>query len=116
MSSVAYFRRLAEHMQWADSLVIDGLRQDPGRDTAALDYLAHILATEHIWLSRMQQRESQFEVWPALTLDECEALAGRNAGELSAMLERMTDTDLARDVPYKNTKGMPFTSRMDDML
>src|SRR4029079_4237519 len=115
-TSLIYFRRLADHLVWADALVIDGLRNDPGSDPATLEYLAHILGTEHVWLSRMQQREVELAVWPKLSLDECQALAGRNARELTTLLEGMAEEDLAREVAYRNTKGVPFTSRMDDML
>ena len=70
-------RRLVEHQAWADAHVLAGLRSDPGTDSAALDYFAHVIAVEHVWMSRIQQRPAEVAIWPKLSLDECESLAKR---------------------------------------
>jgi len=109
-------RRLIEHQAWADARVLAGLRSDPGTDSAALDYFAHVIAVEHLWMARIQQRAAEVAVWPKLTLDECESLAKRNRGEYESLLNVLAPGDLERAIPYRNSAGDSFVTRLDDIL
>jgi uncharacterized damage-inducible protein DinB len=114
---IAQLRRLVAHLAWADEHVLEGLRVDPGSDPAALSYFAHVVSTEHVWLSRIAQRPPDVAVWPTLSLDECAFLAARNRDELEAIVATLTEeADLAREIPYRNSAGVAFVSRLDDIL
>ncbi|HSA56657.1 MAG TPA: DinB family protein [Gemmatimonadaceae bacterium] len=111
-----HLHRLFEHMAWADQRVLDGLRMSAGSDPAALEYFAHVLAAEHVWASRVQQRPSEYAVWPSLSLEECAALAQRNRAEYQALLAAMQDGDGDREIAYRNSAGDAFVSRLEDIL
>jgi uncharacterized damage-inducible protein DinB len=116
VSVLERLRRLVDHLAWADRRVLEGLRVDPGTDAAALEYFAHVLGTEHVWISRIRQQPPEVAVWPRLTLDECAALGERNRRDLESMIGGLTPESLAREVPYVNSAGDSFVSRLDDIL
>jgi uncharacterized damage-inducible protein DinB len=109
-------RRLFDHQAWSDERVLAGLRSDPGTDAAALDYFAHAVAVEHVWMARIRQRPAEFAIWPRLSLDECDALAKRNREEYETLLNGLTPGDLARGIAYRNSAGVSFESRLEDIL
>lgn len=109
-------RRMFEHVVWANQHVLDGLRKDPGSDPRTLEYFAHVLAAEHVWLSRIEQRPSQHAVWPALTLDECASLADANARGYAALLAGLGPGDGDREIAYRNSAGVAFVTRLEDIL
>jgi uncharacterized damage-inducible protein DinB len=112
---LAVLQRLFAHMAWADALAIESLR----RTTTAPETLAvyaHVLGAEHVWLSRLRQARPDHVVWPTLDLDECAALAADNERGYRSYLESLDDGVLADDVPYTNSAGQAFRSRVDDIL
>lgn len=111
-----WLQRLVNHLAWADSRVLEGLRADPGSDAAAIEYFAHVLAAEHVWLTRITGATRELEVWPKLSLDECAAIGERNRRELEALIGGLRPDDLAREVSYINSAGDAFKSRVDDIL
>jgi uncharacterized damage-inducible protein DinB len=113
---IDHFRRLFAHMEWADGRVLDGLARDPGSDPKSLEYFAHVLGAEEVWLSRIEQRAAQAAVWPTLTLDECAKLAAHIHRGFAALLDRSSEADLARGITYRNSAGAGFTTRLDDIL
>lgn len=102
-------------MAWADARVLESLRQ---RDVPAqaLELYAHILGAEHVWLARLEQRQSSLAVWPHLTLEQCETLARDNVRGFRAYAERLTSDDLKRTVHYRNSAGLEFDSGIEDIL
>lgn len=109
-------RLLFDHMAWADELVLTALQTSPGEDPHAMEQFAHVLAAEHVWLRRIEERAASVVVWPALTLAECEALAAENRRAFTAFLAKETDISLTREVRYVNSAGRAFRSRVLDIL
>jgi uncharacterized damage-inducible protein DinB len=112
----AHIERMLRSMAWADRQALGALRNSPAAQADGLPLLAHLLAAEHIWLARLERRDAQFTVWPALTIDECESLADGNAGGYAACIQRLGDSELASDVRYRNTKGQEFVTSVIDIL
>jgi uncharacterized damage-inducible protein DinB len=113
MTSMA---RLIAHLAWADQLVLESLERSPEPNPDSLELLAHILAAEHVWISRLLRRPPEFPTWPALSKAECARLAERNGRELTDYVGTRTEQDLAEEVTYVNSAGNQFTSRADDIL
>jgi uncharacterized damage-inducible protein DinB len=78
--------------------------------------MAHIVAAEHVWLARLEQRGSPLPVWPELTLEQCEEQAGRLAKSWKEFLAGDSPGVLDRVVPYKNSKGEFYESLARDIL
>lgn len=103
-------------MAWADRQTLQALRDGPAAQEQGLPLLAHVLAAEHVWLSRLLAREASHPVWPQLDLDGCEALARENASGFLSLIGSLGETDLDRSIRYRNTKNQEFTSRIVDIL
>jgi uncharacterized damage-inducible protein DinB len=112
---VNHIRSLIDHMEWADARVLESLRQ-PGIPARALQLYAHILGAEHVWLTRLEQRERALPVWPSLTVEECETVARDNARGFRAYVDRLTSDDLQRIVHYRNSAGLEFDSGIEEIL
>jgi uncharacterized damage-inducible protein DinB len=115
-SAIRHLDKLIAHMEWADRVVLEGLRSAPGSDPQALEYLAHVIGAEHIWISRIRGDPARHAVWPALTLDECADLAATNVRQLRELIGSMSVGDLDRRLAYTNSAGRSFESDLEDIL
>ena len=107
-------RALYAHMWWAH----DALTEELGRaapDAETLRLLAHVVAAEHLWLSRIDGQKSRVAVWPTLTLEEVSALERENRARFGELLERRDDTREQR-VRYRNSAGNSFDNSVGEIL
>jgi uncharacterized damage-inducible protein DinB len=107
-----HFRRLLAHLAWADHRAHEAIAAaSPTQAAEAMGLYAHVLAAEHLWLTRLQQQPAAVLVWPTLTLAEARALAAANQGGLTDYLDTLTPADFGRQVRYVNSPQPPITSR-----
>ena len=111
-----HIRRLYQHLAWADTRAIAVLRAMPAPPPDATRLLAHVLAAEHVWLSRIEARASEVEVWPAVDLDRITTLAEHVHPAFAARIGVLTATELRREIRYRNTKGAEFVNSLEDIL
>lgn len=106
--------KLYEHNAWAHDAIVSELRRAaPDADTLRL--LAHIVAAEHLWLSRIDGVKPRLAVWPALALDEIVTLEHENRARFRELLARPDDTRLRR-VQYRNSAGNEFVNDVESIL
>ena len=112
----SHISSLVAHMSWADDKVLDALRaaRSPAPQTFAL--YSHLLAAEHVWLSRIRGERPSVAIWPSLTLDECADLAKRNRADFSALADEVDSIGLDREITYRNSAGLEFTNTLEDIL
>ena len=108
--------RLLAHLRWADALTVRSLREASHAPAHAHELLAHVVAAEEVWLARIEGRPPAVAVWPTLDLDACERLAATTHEALSRLLASLDEGGLARLVHYRNSAGLDFDSRVDDIL
>ena len=113
---MATLPKLIDHLEWADARALGALRAAASPDAKARELFAHILGSTHTWLSRIAGRTPSVAIWPTLTDDEMERLARENVVELRKLLDRATETDVARVVAYRNSAGHPYESTVEDIL
>jgi uncharacterized damage-inducible protein DinB len=111
-----YFSRLFKHLEWADKRVLDSLRSAQNPQKRSLELYSHILGAEHTWLSRINETSKRVDVWPVLTLDECEGLGRENVAAFKDLVSRLTPDLLAKSITYRNSAGDQFTSSAEDIL
>jgi uncharacterized damage-inducible protein DinB len=113
MDLLGHYRQLANYDAWANQEVIASFRA--GAPSArALNWLAHIVAAEHVWLARIRGVASPFAVWPQLSLDECAQQAEVLAQSWRDLLKDSSSLDQL--VSYKNSKGEAYESLVRDIL
>jgi uncharacterized damage-inducible protein DinB len=111
-----HLTRVFRHMEWADARVLQSLRDAHAVLKKDLDLYAHILASEHVWLSRIDGSGAKVAVWPTLTFAECEKLAAENSAAFLKLASELTPESRERRITYKNSAGDQFTSTLEDIL
>jgi uncharacterized damage-inducible protein DinB len=111
-----HFTKLYEHLAWADARVLQSLRAAHTVLKRDLDLYSHILGSEHVWLSRIKGTRAKVAVWPSLTLDEAERLAGENAAAFNKVVSELTEESRETPITYRNSAGDQFTSTLEDIL
>lgn len=110
-------QRMYRYVSWADRKSIEALRAGPMPAVAeSLPLVAHVLAAEHVWLSRLEQRDPRLPVWPTLSLVDCEQLAAENEAGYRSFLETLSENQLADVRQYKNAAGQEFATPVIDIL
>ena len=111
-----HFIKLFQHLAWADERVLQSLRAAHNVLKRELDLYAHVLGSEHNWLSRIQGSAPTLAIWPTLTLDECESVSKENVRAFNALASSLTPELLQNPITYRNSAGDQFTSTMEDIL
>ena len=111
-----HFVKLVNHLEWADQRVLQSLRSAPHAPPKALEIYAHILGSEHVWVSRINATAARVAVWPGLGLDECERLAAQNVAGIRQIVGSLTDDALQQAITYRNSAGDQFTSTLEEIL
>ena len=108
--------QLFEHLKWADERVHESLVGAVNPPPHTLDLFAHVIAAEHVWLSRIRGEKPEVPVWPKLSLAQCAELGTRNANEFLALIESVDEIALDSGITYRNSAGAEFTSTLRDIL
>lgn len=111
-----YLTRLFHYVRWANNNVLQLLQMAPAAPTV-LRFLAHLLAAEQVWLTRLRGEDSAgLAIWPDLALPACMRLLEANAAGYQSYLEESAEESLAAIITYRNSKGMEFHSVAADIL
>jgi uncharacterized damage-inducible protein DinB len=109
-------RRLFAYEDWANCEALASLAAASPPPARSLKFLAHIAGASRLWLGRLRGAGKPAAVWPDLGLEECRADL-EDLGRLwTGYLEQLTPAGLEATVSYHNSKGEPWTSRVDDIL
>ncbi len=111
-----HIQRLFRFTAWANQRTLAAVRSTPAAHAEALPILSHLLAAEHVWLSRLQQREPQHAVWPTLDIDHSAALAAENEAGYQALLAQLEGDELSTVIRYRTSQGHEFATSMQDIL
>jgi len=108
--------KLIDHLEWADARALGALRAASGPPARVRAIYAHILGSEHTWISRIEGREPTVAIWPTLNDEELARVSGENVAAFRRIIDGATDIDLARIVAYKTSAGHPYESTVEDIL
>lgn len=111
-----HFIKVFQHLKWADARVLESLRAAHSVLKKDQDLYAHILGSEHVWLSRISGTTPKLVVWPTLALDESERLAAENGSAYQKLVSELTTETTQRAITYRNSAGDEYTSTLEDIL
>lgn len=109
-------RRLFAYEDWANREALASLAAASPPPARSLKFLAHIAGASRLWLGRLRGAERPAAVWPDLELGECRAELEELGRLWTAYLQELTPAGLEETVSYVNSKGEPWTSRVEDIL
>jgi len=110
---LSYYQKLFRYDRWANEQFLETmLREVP--PPKALQLLAHVVAAEILWQSRLMGRPAPVPVWPSWNIDECR----RHVEQLPALWKEFWSSSPSLDdsIRYTNSKGEEWTSRIDDVI
>lgn len=104
--------RFFEFDIWANQQTLRSLETMTNPPERAVALIAHIAATQRLWLERALSAPQSVAVWPEWSLPE-------TAKELSAVpgqwIRLIATGDLSREFIYSNTKGQQFRNKLSDV-
>ncbi|MGH9458542.1 MAG: DinB family protein [Thermoanaerobaculia bacterium] len=111
-----HLERMLRFDEWANGEIARALAASATPPEGSLRLLGHIVGAEWLWLRRLGFDGAEMAVWPDLPLS-------RIPGELEALspawktaLPTLDAAGLERTITYVNSKGQPWSSRVDDVL
>ena len=110
------YSRFLNFVLWANSRLLAMLRKCPAADPQAHVLFAHMLAAEHVWLCRLQNRAPDIAIWPEIGLDECERLIEMNFAGYKDYLKSLGPKDWESIIAYRTSKGDDYKTPVSDIL
>jgi uncharacterized damage-inducible protein DinB len=110
------FRRLFRYDRWANHEVAEVLNRTPSPPAKSVNWMAHIVAAEALWLARLQQRPAPMPVWPKIETADLLRQVHDVHGAWHDYLEALDDAALGTICDYVNSKGERYSSSVEDIL
>jgi uncharacterized damage-inducible protein DinB len=116
MEMIEHFRRQFAYDTWANREVLAAVRASREKPERSLQMIGHVLSAGQLWMARLKQQPQGLPVWPELTLEECEAQTTELGRQWQEYLATLPATGLSQTAAYKNSKGEPWSSTVEDIL
>ncbi len=116
MTSKEHYLRMLAYDRWANRECLVAMRNAGVEESKAVRLIAHIISAEKLWLERMQRVAQTMPVWPTTTVSECVTLAESVADSWQAYLQQLRPEGFNEEIEYRNSKGEPWSSRVEDVL
>lgn len=111
-----HFERMWEFEGWANRRALESIAQ-LSEPVECLRLFGHILAAQWAWLTRLEGGDSSgVELFPAPTLEECEAELAETDRKGQAYLAGLDEDALERRIVYANQTGKSFRNTPRDIL
>jgi len=114
------FSRMFAYDYWANRECLAAMRAAGSVSADIVGRMAHILSAQKLWLERILKQRQSMPVWPTATIDDCMALGAEMSGAWQSYLTRLGNQfapgSLDDKVEYRNSKGEPWSSRVEDIL
>lgn len=104
--------RLFDFDRWANGESLRSLEVMTDPPERAVAVIAHIAATQRVWLDRALSVKQSVAVWPGWSLAETTKQYSAVHGEWTGFI---ATHDLSREVAYTNTKGQQFRNSLSDV-
>ncbi len=118
------FLRMFAYDDWANRECLAAMRAARSVSAETVGRMAHILSAQKLWLERILKQRQSLPVWPVSTIEDCLRLADEMSSawrnylaEFTTQLESQPPSrSLNEPVEYRNSKGEPWSSRVEDIL
>ncbi|MBL4677079.1 MAG: hypothetical protein JKY70_12860 [Mucilaginibacter sp.] len=112
----AHFTCLFHYDNFCNKLIID-LLLSTGLTGKPVDLMSHTLVAQQIWLSRCLFRPSPTaELWAPGKIENLTAANNKNFQEWVTYIDTLQPADFDTVFNYKNTKGIPFSDPLVDII
>jgi uncharacterized damage-inducible protein DinB len=117
MEPIPRLRRHFAFDTWANRETLASLHAlDPKSTAGSVRLLAHIAATQLLWLARIRAEPAPLAVWPDLDLAGTTRALADGEAAWRPYLAGLHAGELARPVSYANSKGERWTNSVADIV
>ncbi|MGA9979404.1 MAG: DinB family protein [Candidatus Sulfotelmatobacter sp.] len=113
---IRHFQRQFAYDAWANHEVLAAVRDCHSSAARSLQLFAHIVSAKLLWLERLQGQPQSQPVWPEWGVEQCEARSVEVGKFWRKYLETLAPGDLSKTASYKNSKGEPWASTVEDVV
>jgi len=112
----AYFTQLFNYDHHSNHLILETMSA-ADHPQECIKLMAHVLGAQQVWLSRCK-REPSFggAIWPDWAAYQLAQIIDDNHRKWINYLDTLNADDFDKLISYKNSKGMPFESKLVDIL
>lgn len=107
--------RLFKYDRYANELIAGNILKT-GITGKPVELMAHLLTAQQVWLNRCTALPAISVIWPALSSDTFGDLIAKNSQDWLNYLETLQPGDFEKTVGYRNSKGIAFEDRVEDIL
>jgi len=112
-----YFIPLFEYDLATNLTILETIRAYPVNSRQAVGTMAHLLASQQIWLKRCRgEKTIGGSLWPNWALPDLENIAKHNTAAWLDFLRRLQAVDFEKMVLYQNSKGHTYENRLHEVL
>ena len=115
MDLMRHFARQFTYDDWANRETLASLRA-PAPPASLVKTMAHIVAAESLWLTRVRNEPPALPVWPDMSLVQLEPHLASLARGWQGFLTGLAASDLSRPIAYKNSQGEEWVSALSDVM
>jgi uncharacterized damage-inducible protein DinB len=116
MNAREHFLRMFAYDDWANRHCLSAMQAARLVSSATVGRMAHILSAEKLWLERLRHESQSLPVWPTTSIQDCLVLADDMARLWRDYLAPLHPATFNEKVEYRNSKGEPWSSRVEDVL
>jgi uncharacterized damage-inducible protein DinB len=113
---IDHLRRLFEWNARANRATFDSLAATGGPPGSALEVMAHLLASESLWLDRLAGHRDRVPVWPEWDVTTCRDRLDQVIEAWTRLVPPLEPAGLDRRVEYVNSNGERRTDPVEDIL
>jgi uncharacterized damage-inducible protein DinB len=111
-----YFARLFDYDSYANKLILKIIMQ-AGEPEKPVQLMAHLLAAQQVWYNRCKGLPLvNYSLWPDWKASSFEKLIDNNHGLWLSFLNETDDNAFEKQIIYKNSQGVGFSNKMEDIL
>jgi uncharacterized damage-inducible protein DinB len=112
-----FMLKLCAYNAWANDSLIQSLRSQNISDEQIVKLLSHVILSESSWMLRLKSEDNiNKNIWKVLNISECFRMSHENSKAYSDYIKEKSENDFERLITYKNTKGIEYTSSIEDIL
>ncbi|HWV72658.1 MAG TPA: DinB family protein [Pseudosphingobacterium sp.] len=111
-----YFIKLFDYDR-STNLKMINLLTDGEQLKTAIELMSHLLAAQQIWFKRCRNESTTAcAIWPKWSLQNLQEIADANHNNWVDFLQTLTVSDFEKSIVYRNSKGISFANRLDDIV
>ena len=112
-----FLRRSFQYNAWANATLLAAIEAGENVPVKAVAAYQHILETEQTWFARMMGETSpDVALWHTPDLVRCRDWTAEMIARVEYFFAHLEEAALSHTFSYQNSKGTPFTDRIDLVL